>query len=218
MAHSGAGIADLCAWLHELSGGHPERVHAGIEVPHGAVVEMLLEREVQVYAINPKQLDRFRDRFTVAGAKDDRRDARVLADSLRTDRRSFRQLQVQAPPVIELREWSRLTVPTRGRPYPVHQSRVWPRPLSAVQLLNVSEASSDSTSARRVARNLALQSARFLFAEHLTEEVLLNLPHRQFVFALPKALRIFFRHDAGYSACLAVDLPHRPGVLPTGCR
>ena len=107
--HSGAGIADLCAWLHELSGGHPERVHAAIEMPHGAVVEMLLEREVQVYAINPKQLDRFRDRFTVAGAKDDRRDARVLADSLRTDRRSFRQLQVQAPPVIELREWSRLT-------------------------------------------------------------------------------------------------------------
>ena len=48
VAHSGAGIADLCAWLHELSGGHPERVHAGIEVPHGAVVEMLLEREVQV--------------------------------------------------------------------------------------------------------------------------------------------------------------------------
>ena len=109
VAHSGAGIADLCAWLHELSGGHPERVHAGIEVPHGAVVEMLLEREVQVYAINPKQMDRFRDRFTASGAKDDRRDARVLADSLRTDRRSFRQLQVQAPPVIELREWSRLT-------------------------------------------------------------------------------------------------------------
>ena len=25
--------------------------------------------------------------------------------------------------------------------------------------------------------------------------MLLNLPHRQFVFALPKALRIFFRHD-----------------------
>ena len=43
-------------------------------------------------AINPKQMDRFRDRFTASGAKDDRRDARVLADSLRTDRRSFRQL------------------------------------------------------------------------------------------------------------------------------
>jgi transposase len=28
-----------------------------------------------VYAINPKQLDRFRDRFFPAGSKDDRRDA-----------------------------------------------------------------------------------------------------------------------------------------------
>jgi hypothetical protein len=34
-----------------------------------------------------------------------------------------------------------------------------------------------------------------LFAEHLTEEVLLDLPHRQFVFTVPKALRPFFRHD-----------------------
>jgi hypothetical protein len=37
------------------------------------------------FSINPKQLDRFRDRHTVAGAKDDQRDAFVLADSLRTD-------------------------------------------------------------------------------------------------------------------------------------
>ena len=29
----------------------------------------------------------------------------------------------------------------------------------------------------------------------LTQEVLLDLPHRQFVFAIPKALRLFFRHD-----------------------
>ena len=57
---------------------------------------------------NPKQLDRFRDRFTAAGAKDDRRDARVLADSLRTDRRSFRHLQVESAEQIELREWSRM--------------------------------------------------------------------------------------------------------------
>jgi len=34
-----------------------------------------------------------------------------------------------------------------------------------------------------------------LFAEHLTKEVLLSLPHRQFVFTVPKALRPFFRHD-----------------------
>lgn len=34
-----------------------------------------------------------------------------------------------------------------------------------------------------------------LFAEHLTNKVLLRLPHRQFVFTIPKALRPFFRHD-----------------------
>jgi hypothetical protein len=34
-----------------------------------------------------------------------------------------------------------------------------------------------------------------LFAEHLVEDVLLGLPHRQFVFTVPKALRPFFRHD-----------------------
>jgi Transposase len=77
-----------------------------IEVLHGPVVEALLERGFRVHAINPKQLDRFRDQFTVAGAKslppaqagDDRRDARVLANSLRTD----------DPVIVELREWSRM--------------------------------------------------------------------------------------------------------------
>ena len=80
-----------------------------IEVPQGPIVETLLERGFQVYAINPKQLDRFRDRFTVAGAKDDRRDAQVLADSLRTDRHAFRRLSVDDPVIVELREWSRMT-------------------------------------------------------------------------------------------------------------
>jgi len=39
------------------------------------------------------------------------------------------------------------------------------------------------------------QKRTLLFAEHLTDEVLLELPHRQFVFTIPKALRPFFRHD-----------------------
>jgi enolase len=52
-----------------------------------------LERGFQVYAINPKQLDRFRDRFSVAGAKDDRRDAHVLADALRYGAETFQALR-----------------------------------------------------------------------------------------------------------------------------
>jgi hypothetical protein len=55
-----------------------------------------------------KQLDRFRDRYNVAGAKDDRRDAFVAATSLRTDQRCFRRVALDEPNVIRLRELSRL--------------------------------------------------------------------------------------------------------------
>jgi hypothetical protein len=84
--HSGTGIAEFVKWLGKTAGGHPEQAAIAIEIPRGAIVESLVERDFHVYAINPKQLDRFRDRHTVAGAKDDRRDAFVLADSVRTDR------------------------------------------------------------------------------------------------------------------------------------
>src|SRR5947208_3693902 len=89
-------------------GGTPEVIGVSIEMTQGPVVEALLERGFCVYGINPKQLDRFRDRFTVAGAKDDRRDAHVLADSLRTDRHAFRRLSTAEPVIVKLREWSRM--------------------------------------------------------------------------------------------------------------
>jgi transposase len=108
VAHGGAELAEFCDWLLAKTGAPPSRIGVAIETPRGPIVEMLLERGFAVFAINPKQLDRFRDRFTVAGAKDDRRDAHVLGDSLRTDRRAFRRLAVDDPTVIELREWSRI--------------------------------------------------------------------------------------------------------------
>lgn len=108
-AHSSEGLAEMATWL--LAGAEaadPGQVLVAIEVPHGPVVETLLERGFAVHAINPKQLDRFRDRFTVAGAKDDRRDAIVMASSLRTDPHCFRTLLTVDPIVVELREWSRI--------------------------------------------------------------------------------------------------------------
>src|SRR5512134_2112879 len=107
-AHGGAGLAELCDWLLEKTQAAPGQIAVAIETPHGPVVEMLLEHGFAVFAINPKQLDRFRDRFTVAGAKDDRRDAHVLGGSLRTDPAAFRKLAADNPVTIELREWSRL--------------------------------------------------------------------------------------------------------------
>jgi transposase len=105
--HGGAGLADLCDWLLS-TGGAADTVAVGIEVPHGPVVDTLVDRGFVLHAINPKQFDRLRDRFSVAGAKDDRRDAYVLADGVRTDRRLFRRVHVTDPRLVELRAWSRL--------------------------------------------------------------------------------------------------------------
>ena len=105
--HDGASLARLADWLWTLSAGQPQRVAVAIEVPRGAIVEGLLERGFHLFALNPKQLDRFRDRHRVAGAKDDRRDALVLADSVRTDQPSFRRLHLDAPQLLLLRELSR---------------------------------------------------------------------------------------------------------------
>jgi transposase len=107
--HGGDGLAQMTAWLMATSGAtEAGQIHVAIEVPHGPVVEMLLERGFKVHAINPKQMDRFRDRFSLAGAKDDSRDAEVMASALRTDAHCFRPLAVADPVVVELREWSRI--------------------------------------------------------------------------------------------------------------
>jgi hypothetical protein len=105
--HSGQAITDFVRLLNTMIHGKPECIAVAIEVPRGPVVEAFLEGGFAVFSINPKQLDRFRDRYSVAGAKDDSRDAYVAADSLRTDQHCFRRLAGQHPDVLRLRELSR---------------------------------------------------------------------------------------------------------------
>lgn len=105
--HNGKGIIDFMAWMEALANGQAEEIAASIEVPRGPLVEAFLEHRWAVFSVNPKQLDRFRDRHTVAGAKDDSRDAYVLADSLRTDQHCFRHLESDHPAVVRIRELSR---------------------------------------------------------------------------------------------------------------
>jgi len=105
--HTGEGLQDLVAKLIRATACSPEEVAVAVETSWGALVETLLEHGFAVFSTNPKQVDRFRDRFTVAGAKDDTRDALVLACSLRTDRRSFKLVETDAPEIIRLRELSR---------------------------------------------------------------------------------------------------------------
>ena len=98
--HSGEGLAEMAAWLLTASGAaSSSQIYVAIEVPHGPVVETLIERGFTIHAINPKQMDRFRDRFTLAGAKDDSRDAEVMASALRTDPHCLRLLAALDPTV-----------------------------------------------------------------------------------------------------------------------
>lgn len=107
IAHSGEGHQQLLNWVLKLSEGDPSRVAVALEVPRGSLVEMFIEKGIAVFFLNPKQLDRFRDRHTVAGAKDDRRDAFVLADALRTDLDKFTRCRLDHPLIVRLREITR---------------------------------------------------------------------------------------------------------------
>jgi transposase len=106
--HSGDGIREGIDWLLQMAGGDASLIAIAIEVPRGAMVESLIENNLAVFAINPKQMDRFRDRHTVAGAKDDDLDAFVMADSLRTDQRCFHRVELDEPAMLRLRELSRM--------------------------------------------------------------------------------------------------------------
>src|SRR5437879_5266100 len=104
--HTADAVRACLDWIMTLTGATPAQISVAIETPRGALVDACLARRLLVFAVNPKQLDRFRDRHTVAGAKDDRRDAWVLADSLRTDPAAFQQVHSEDPIVVQLRELS----------------------------------------------------------------------------------------------------------------
>jgi transposase len=106
--HSGAALTALADELIALAGESAAAIRVATETPQSAVVETLLERGMEVFAINPKQLDRFRDRHSVAGAKDDRRDAFVLAQSLCSDGHLFKLVKLGGHVLVELRALNRM--------------------------------------------------------------------------------------------------------------
>lgn len=106
--HTAAALDELFGWLEKLTGGKLTAMAVAIEVPRGPLVETLLERGFTVFSLNPKQLDRFRDRYFPSGAKDDSRDAFVLGTSLRTDLPCFRRVRPDDPHIVRLRDLSRL--------------------------------------------------------------------------------------------------------------
>lgn len=90
--HTGEGLKALVEFVVEGK-IDCEQIAVAIEVNHGAVVEALLAKGLRIHSINPKLLDRLRDRFSLAGAKDDRRDAFVLASCVESDAHAFRKIE-----------------------------------------------------------------------------------------------------------------------------
>ena len=96
--HSAAGLRELVATLARAGAAE-----VAIERPDGPVVDALLEAGITVVVISPNQLKNLRSRYGSAGNKDDRFDAFVLADTLRTDRARLRPLVSNSPATAALR-------------------------------------------------------------------------------------------------------------------
>jgi hypothetical protein len=80
-------------------------VVVGIETDRGAWAQALLTAGYQVYAVSPRQAARGKERYGTSGAKNDKGDARALADVVRIDRAQLRPLagdseQAQAVTVV----------------------------------------------------------------------------------------------------------------------
>ncbi len=105
--HSGSGIAQLIDWLEQICGGDRKVWLWALRSRMGQFWRALARKSLQFSLSILKQLDRFRDRYSLSGAKDDSRDAFVLAASLRTDRSCFHRVCIDDPRIIRLRELSR---------------------------------------------------------------------------------------------------------------
>jgi transposase len=96
--HSAAGLGELISVLRDAG-----CAEVAIERPDGPVVDALLEAGLTVVVISPNQVKNLRGRYGSAGNKDDRFDAYVLADTLRTDRARLRALVPDSDATVALR-------------------------------------------------------------------------------------------------------------------
>lgn len=99
VAHDRAGIGALVARLRRHGAAE-----AAVERGDGVLAEMLAAAGVAVVVIAPRRVKNLRERHVSSGAKDDRFDAFVLADALRTDRARLRPLAPDGPATLALRE------------------------------------------------------------------------------------------------------------------
>ena len=122
------GVAGI-ARFHELVAGHldedagPEQVSVGIETERGPWVQALLAAGYAVFAVNPRQAARYRERHGTSGAKSDAGDAHALADMVRTGRHQLRAVAGDSEQAQAVRLVAR-----------AHQTLVWERARQVARL------------------------------------------------------------------------------------
>jgi transposase len=78
-------------------------IGVAVETAHGAWVQALLDRGYQVYPLNPKTVERFREALSASGAKTDKIDRKVLAMFLVTFHLENKPLRPDVPEMVQLR-------------------------------------------------------------------------------------------------------------------
>src|SRR5450755_1855943 len=115
------GVAGM-ARLHELTGQQPGQdagdaeVVTGIETDRGPWVAALVAAGYVVYAVNPLQASRYRERHGVSGAKSDRGDAHMLTDMVRTGSRQLRAVAGDSADAVAVKVVER-----------THKTLIWER-------------------------------------------------------------------------------------------
>ena len=115
------GVDGLAA-LHALVADHldedaeADQVVVGIETDRGPWVQALIAAGYTVYAINPLQVARYRERHGTSGAKSDPGDAHVLAELVRLDRAHHRPVAGDSALAEHVKVLAR-----------THQSMIWSR-------------------------------------------------------------------------------------------
>jgi Transposase/Transposase IS116/IS110/IS902 family len=121
------GIARLHAVIGEFLDPDEEagagQVLVGIETDRGPWVAALVAAGYRVFAINPMQVARYRERHCTSGAKSDAGDAHVLADMVRTDAHQLRPVAGDTA----LAEGIKVVART-------HQSMIWDRTRHVLRL------------------------------------------------------------------------------------
>jgi transposase len=123
------------ARLHAMVGGQlgedadeddAGQVAVGIETDRGPWVQALIAAGYEVFAINPLQASRFRERHATSGAKSDAGDAHVLADMVRTDSHQLRPVAGDSALAVAVK------VVTR-----THKTMIWERTRHVQRLRHV---------------------------------------------------------------------------------